>query len=164
MRSSRRVALLGGLLAAWAAPFPALAQPEGRGQGNQGGNRGNDNRGGGNRGNDNRGNGQQGGRGDQGRGGGPRPSLGGGELSTIRLWLGANPGFVAQPLPPGMRNRLAQGKPLPPGIARRQVPPDLLGRLPRYPGHDYALIGTSLVLIELSTGLVSGILADAFLR
>ncbi len=163
MRLSRRVALFGGLL----GPWPAFAQPEGRGPGNQGGNRGGNqdgNRGGGNRGGDNRGGGQHGGRGNQGRGGGPRPSIGGTERSTVQLWLGGNPGFVAQPLPPGMRNRLAQGKPLPPGIARRQVPPDLLGRLPRYPGYDYVLIGTSLVLIELSTGFVSGILADAFLR
>jgi hypothetical protein len=152
MRLSRRIALLAGVL----GPWPALAQPEGRGQGNQGGNRGG--------GQGNQGGGPPGNRGNQGRGGGARPNLGGSERSTIQLWLGGNPGFVAQPLPPGMRNRLAQGKPLPPGIARRHVPPDLLGRLPRYPGYDYVLIGTSLVLIELSTGFVSGILADAFLR
>lgn len=164
MRLSRRIALLAGALGAG----PALAQPEGRGQGNQGGNQGG-NRGGGqgnqgNRGQGNQGGGPPGNRGNPERGGGARPNLGGTERSTIQLWLGGNPGFVAQPLPPGMRNRLAQGKPLPPGIARRQVPPDLLARLPRYPGYEYALIGASLVLIEVSTGFVSGILADAFLR
>jgi hypothetical protein len=63
-----------------------------------------------------------------------------------------------------MRNRLAQGKPLPPGIARRSVPPDLLGRLPARPGYSYAYVGASLVLIEAATGLVASLLTDALLR
>jgi hypothetical protein len=86
------------------------------------------------------------------------------ELNNVQLWLGGNPGFVAQPLPPGMRNRLAQGKPLPPGIARRTVPPGLLSTLPAYPGYEYAIIGTSLVLLAVGTGIVSAILSDAFAR
>jgi hypothetical protein len=143
MTPTRRWALLAALL----APLPALAQPpEGRGQGRgQGGGQGNSGRGG-----------------NQGRGG--AAGLGAVELNIVQLWLGANPGFVAQPLPPGMQNRLARGKPLPPGIARRTLPPDLLGQLPRKPGHDYALVGASLVLIELATGAVAGLLADALLR
>lgn len=133
---TRRLAL--GLLLP--APAPALARPpeeRGGGQGN-------------------------GGRGHAGRGGGA--SLGPAELAAVQGWLGANPGFQAQPLPPGMRNRLARGKPLPPGIARRALPPDLLGRLPPRPGYDYALVGASLVLIELATGVVAALLADALLR
>jgi hypothetical protein len=61
-----------------------------------------------------------------------------------------------------MRNRLAQGKPLPPGIARRAVPPDLLRLLPVRPGYEYAMVGTSLVLIAVATGVVASILADVF--
>jgi hypothetical protein len=139
MTRTRRAALWLGLAA---LPVPALADPpEGRGQG--------------------RGNQGHGNQGSQGRGGG---SLGSPELSIVQSWLGANPGYAAQPLPPGMQNRLAQGKPLPPGIARRSLPPDLLGRLPPRPGYDYALVGATIVLIEIATGAVSGLLADALLR
>jgi hypothetical protein len=63
-----------------------------------------------------------------------------------------------------MRNRLAQGKPLPPGIARRAVPPDLLVLLPRRPGYEYVMVGTSLVLVAVATGVVASVLADALLR
>jgi hypothetical protein len=63
-----------------------------------------------------------------------------------------------------MRNRLAQGKPLPPGIARRAVPPGLLASLPMYPGYEYAMIGTSLALLAVGTDTVSAILSDAFGR
>lgn len=161
IRSPRRPLLLAGLLLpAW----PARAQPEGRGGGQgqgQGQGRG---QGGppGRQEGQGRGPGHGGGGGN--RGDGPRPSLGAQERSTVQGWLQLNPGFSAQPLPPGMRNRLAQGKPLPPGIARRALPPDLLLRLPRHPGHEYALLGATLVLIESATGLVASILADAFLR
>jgi len=61
-----------------------------------------------------------------------------------------------------MRNRLAQGKPLPPGIARRAVPPGLLVRLPAYPGYSYSIVGNDLVLIAVATGVVASILSGAF--
>jgi hypothetical protein len=160
MMAARRLCLL-ALLSL--APWPALAQPEGRGQGQGRGQGGGQGQGGGpppGRGNQGDGGRGQGG-GSPGRGG-PPASLGAGERDTIRLWLGGNPGFVAQPLPPGMRNRLAQGKPLPPGIARRAVPPDLLRLLPVRPGYEYVMIGTSLVLIAVATGVVASILADVF--
>jgi hypothetical protein len=136
-------------------PFPALAQgnSQGQGRGNQGGGpppgRGNQ---GGNQG------------GNNAAPGGASVVIGAAELSIVRGWLGANPAFVAQPLPPGMRNRLAQGKPLPPGIARRQVHPSLLAQLPARPGYRYEQVGASIVLIQIATGLVAGMLADALLR
>ncbi len=177
MSLPRRIALLAGLLAA----SPARAQPDGRGGGQGRGQGGGGGQGGGNQGGGGQGRGQGRGEGgppgQQGRGqggnqggnrgndrGGPRPSLGLSDRGTVQGWLQLNPGYSVQPLPPGMRNRLAQGKPLPPGIARRAVPPDLLLRLPRYPGYEYVLLGATLVLIEASTGLVSSILSDAFLR
>jgi hypothetical protein len=161
MTPTRRIAWLAALAL---VPLPAFGQGNsnhgggnpGRGQGGGGGNRGGQGRGnaGGN-------GGGQGGGGNPGRGG-PPPRIGTTELGTVQVWLGGNPGFVAQPLPPGMRNRLAQGKPLPPGIARRAVPPGLLVGLPVYPGYEYAVIGTSLVLLAVGTGVVAAILSNAF--
>lgn len=149
---NRRVAML---IALALAPLPVF------GQGNSG-------RGGGNPGNGagrERGNGIGGkaGGGNSERGG-PPPLMGTTELGTVHAWLGVNPSFITQPLPPGMRNWLAQGKPLPPGIARRAVPPGLLGGLPAYPGYEYAIVGTNLVLLAVRTAVVSAILSDAFGR
>jgi len=167
MDQTRRVALL---VIIACLPLPAFSQgnsghgggPHGQGRGNQGN--------GGGRGGGGQGNGGGQGQGNQGRQGntagrrGPPPRMGTPELNTVQVWLGGNTGYVAQPLPPGMRNRLAQGKPLPPGIARRAVPPGLLVGLPVYPGYEYAVIGTSLVLLAVGTGIVSAILSDAFGR
>jgi hypothetical protein len=123
------------LLGLWLLPGLAQAQGQGQGRGNQGGNQS-----------------------------GTGLTLGTLEQSIVRAWLGQNPGFSAQPLPPGMRNRLAQGKPLPPGIQRRAVPQGLLGQLPPRPGYDYVIIGTSLVLMHLASGAVQSLLNDAFNR
>ncbi len=98
-----------------------------------------------------------------GRGRGDRPSFGSGEAALIQGWLSANPAHAGQPLPPGMRNRLARGKPLPPGIARRSLPPDLLVRLPRHPGFEYLALGATVVLVETATGLVRETLYDVLL-
>jgi hypothetical protein len=130
------------LLAVIALPGTALAKPDGE-----------------------RGNGQDRGHARE-RGGQPErrgPSLGPSEAALVQGWLSANPGFAGQPLPPGMRNRLAKGKPLPPGIARRALPPDLALRLPRYPGHDYLVVGATVVLVEATTGLVREALYDVLL-
>jgi hypothetical protein len=78
-------------------------------------------------------------------------------------WAREHPGYFGEPLPPGMRNRLARGKSLPPGIARRALPPELLGRLPAYPGHVYWAVGPTVVLVETATGLVRALLYDALL-
>lgn len=138
------------LLAALAPPAllagPALAKPDGeRGNG--------------------QGRGHGGGHGGErgGRPGRQAPSLGPSEAALVQGWLSANPGFAGQSLPPGMRNRLAKGKPLPPGIARRTLPADLALRLPRYPGHDYLMVGATVVLVEAATGLVREALYDVLL-
>jgi hypothetical protein len=67
-----------------------------------------------------------------------------------------------QTLPPGIAKNLARGKPLPPGIAKRYLPPDLLGRLPRRPGHEYLLVGRDIVLLALATGVIVDVLSDVF--
>ncbi|MCC2595702.1 anti-virulence regulator CigR family protein [Pusillimonas sp. MFBS29] len=65
-------------------------------------------------------------------------------------------------LPPGIRENLARGKPLPPGIAKKMVPGSLLGRLPRHPGYEWRVAGTDLILISVATAVVADILYDVF--
>jgi hypothetical protein len=147
-----------------APPAPANPPPGrgggggGQGRGNQGGgNQGRGNAGGG-QGNAGRGGGQGQGNRAEGRGpGGFRPD----DQALVRTWAGANPGWSPRPLPPGQMRQLARGRPLPPGIARQQVPPGLLATLPVYPGHSYAMIGTSLVLLGAG-GVVVDIMAGLF--
>jgi len=66
------------------------------------------------------------------------------------------------PLPPGIRKNLARGKPLPPGIAKKVVPSGMLSRLPVYPGYEWRVAGTDLILVSLATLVVADVLADVF--
>lgn len=68
-------------------------------------------------------------------------------------------GQAAQSLPPGIRKKVARGKPLPPGIAKN-FPADLHGRLPPRPGYDWRTVGPDVVLIEAATGVVVDVLKD----
>lgn len=65
-------------------------------------------------------------------------------------------------LPPGIRKNLARGKPLPPGIAKKAVPGPLLARLPRYPGYEWRVAGSDLILIAVASAVVADILYDVF--
>lgn len=65
-------------------------------------------------------------------------------------------------LPPGIRKNLARGKPLPPGIAKKMVPGPMLGRLPRYPGYEWRIAGSDLILISVATAVIADILYDVF--
>lgn len=65
-----------------------------------------------------------------------------------------------KPLPPGMRNRLAQGKPLPPGIAKQVAPDALVGGLGLPRGFQLLEVGVDVLLVELATGVVHDILMD----
>jgi len=63
-------------------------------------------------------------------------------------------------LPPGIRKRLARGKPLPPGIAKRTPPAELRSRVV-VPG-DYELVevGLDVLLVEVATGVIHDVLMD----
>lgn len=65
-------------------------------------------------------------------------------------------------LPPGIRKNLARGKPLPPGIAKKTVPGSFMGRLPSYPGYEWHVAGTDLILIAVGTAVIADILYDVF--
>lgn len=75
--------------------------------------------------------------------------------------VGIRPGSY-QALPPGMQNRLAKGKPLPPGIAKKQVDPRMLSRLPVHAGHEWLVIGVDLVLVNIQTKIPVDILPGVF--
>ena len=84
-----------------------------------------------------------------------------GAARDIAREAGLSPGSY-QALPPGMYKRLAKGKPLPPGIAKKQVPPAMLSRLPAHPGHEWLVIGVDLVLVNIKTRLLIDILPGVF--
>jgi hypothetical protein len=67
-------------------------------------------------------------------------------------------------LPPGIRKRLARGKPLPPGIAKRFLPGELEGQLPVHAGTVRRVVGDDVVLVAAATGVVLDILFDAIKR
>ncbi|VEF11506.1 protein CigR [Pseudomonas fluorescens] len=64
-------------------------------------------------------------------------------------------------LPPGIQKNLARGKPLPPGIAKK-LDGRLLGHLPHYDGYEWQQVGTDLILVALTTGLIYEVLNGAF--
>ncbi len=82
----------------------------------------------------------------------------------IRGVLGENRGYwgAGQSLPPGIRKNLQRGKPLPPGIARQRLDSRLESRLPRFPGFEWARVGSDLVQLSTSTGVVNQVLSNAF--
>lgn len=65
-------------------------------------------------------------------------------------------------LPPGIRKNLARGKPIPPGIAKKAVPGPMLARLPRYPGYEWQILGSDLVLVATATAVIADVLFDVF--
>lgn len=67
-----------------------------------------------------------------------------------------------QPLPPGIRKKLARGEPLPPGIAKKQVPPPMLAQLPARTGYEWRIYGRDLVLVAVATAIVADVLLDVF--
>lgn len=69
-------------------------------------------------------------------------------------------GRGVESLPPGIRKRLARGKPLPPGIAKRALPADLLSRIRVPRGYEVVEVGMDVLLVEVATHVVHDILRD----
>ncbi len=64
-------------------------------------------------------------------------------------------------LPPGLAMQLQRNGTLPPGLAKRNLPDDLLSRLPkRHWGQELVAVDDDLVLIEQTTGLILDILEN----
>lgn len=66
----------------------------------------------------------------------------------------------AEALPPGIRKRLARGKPLPPGIAKRFLPGDLRSRIEIPRGYEVIEVGLDVLLVEVATNIVHDVLVD----
>ncbi|KGD92107.1 membrane protein [Achromobacter sp. RTa] len=149
---------------ALAAPPEGKGKPDNAGQG-QGQNKGNSG-----------GKGNGSGKGNSGNGG---SSKGGGNGSgsgdvnvTLRhagITISTARGYAQEyglsgysSLPPGVRKNLARGKPLPPGIAKKMVPGPMLARLPVYPGYEWRVAGSDLILVAVATAIVADVLFDVF--
>lgn len=67
-----------------------------------------------------------------------------------------------KPLPPGIRKNLARGKRLPPGIAKQVAPAGMVRQLPQYPGYEWQVCGSDLVLVAVGTLIVAAVLNAVF--
>jgi len=80
--------------------------------------------------------------------------------AIIRDYAQSNPGMVGgDNLPPGIRKKLARGKPLPPGIAKK-MPGGLHSQLPMRAGYDYRTVGADVLLVEVATGVIVDVVKD----
>ena len=78
----------------------------------------------------------------------------------IRDFYASRTPVGAEALPPGIRKRLARGKPLPPGIAKRFLPGDLRSRLEIPRGYQVVEVGLDVLLVEVATNIVHDVLTD----
>ena len=84
-----------------------------------------------------------------------------GVQAEIRSWYSLHPVGNVEALPPGIRKRLARGKPLPPGIAKKVAPAGLRSRIRLPAGYQIVEVGLDVLLVEVATGIVHDILMDA---
>lgn len=81
------------------------------------------------------------------------------ERALIQDYYQQHPVSSVDDLPPGIRKKLARGKPLPPGIAKK-FPGELSGRMPPRPGYGYRVVGADVLLVEVATGVIVDLLKD----
>jgi hypothetical protein len=82
------------------------------------------------------------------------------EQVRIRDYYVDHRGRGVESLPPGIRKRLARGKPLPPGIAKRPVPRVLRSSIRLRSGYELIEIGLDVILVEVATGVVQDLVRD----
>ena len=80
--------------------------------------------------------------------------------TEIRKWYSQNPVGNVDALPPGIRKRLARGKPLPPGIAKQFAPDGLRSRIRLPDGYEIIEVGLDVLLVEVATNVVHDVLMD----
>ncbi|TWI57547.1 nickel/cobalt transporter regulator [Pseudomonas duriflava] len=79
------------------------------------------------------------------------------DFGPVRETIRAHRGEIGRgaPLPHGLV--IAKGKPLPRGYGK-PLPPGVVKQLPRYEGYEWRRLGTDMVLIAVTTGIVYEIL------
>jgi len=83
-----------------------------------------------------------------------------GQRESIRSYYAAHPQPEMAALPPGIRKKLARGKPLPPGIAKKMAPTDLVRAIAVPAGYQVVEVGLDVLLVEVATGIIHDILMD----
>jgi hypothetical protein len=83
-----------------------------------------------------------------------------GQREAIRSYYVAHPQPDAGALPPGIRKKLARGKPLPPGIAKKTAPTELVRAVAVPAGYQVVEVGLDVLLVEVATGIIHDILMD----
>ena len=83
-----------------------------------------------------------------------------GVREQIREYYMANPQPELDALPPGIRKRLAKGKPLPPGIAKKVAPKELWSKVTVPEEYELVEVGLDVLLVEVATGIIHDILMD----
>ncbi len=83
-----------------------------------------------------------------------------GQRESIRTYYAAHPRADLEALPPGIRKKLARGKPLPPGIAKKVAPGDLASMIAVPAGYQVVEVGLDVLLVEVATGIIHDILMD----
>lgn len=69
-----------------------------------------------------------------------------------------NKGVGSQGMPPGLAKK---GGALPPGIAKRQLPSNLISRLPPAPqGYERVIVDNEILLVNIATQIVHDVLTD----
>ena len=145
----------------FAAPPEGKGKPDNAGQGQ--GNNGNGNGNGNNKGKSDKGQSSKSKGGDNhGDGGSVTLRHAGITISTAQGYAREYGLSGYSSLPPGIRKNLARGKPLPPGIAKKMVPAPMLARLPIYPGYEWQVAGTDLILVAVATAVVADVLLNVF--
>ena len=83
-----------------------------------------------------------------------------GDRDLIHAYYTSNPPPELDALPPGLRKKLAKGKPLPPGIAKKVSPKELRSKLTVPNGYELVEVGLDVLLVEVATGIIHDILMD----
>ena len=90
------------------------------------------------------------------------------EREIVESFLTGGRGSIAawqqslERLPPGIRDSLTPGQPLPPGVQGRELPPSLANELPPRGGSRWMAVGYSLVLLDDGSGLIQAVWPNAF--
>jgi hypothetical protein len=79
------------------------------------------------------------------------------DFGPIRDTIRSHRGEIGHgsPLPPGLV--IAKGKPMPRGYGK-SLPPGIVKQLPHYKGYEWRRLGTDMVLVAITTGIVYEIL------